>query len=255
MSAVPDDDRHPPDGPVTSQVFLGDQPTAALHLRDDQVRDVALREARLGQGLRNGRVGPGGAASVAGLDFATRESGTPPQLVLEIGELPAPSGEIEHVGTTEVWDADGQGLSLARPSGIRAGDLLVLILHRTDDELPLYVDSRAMDREWVIVGGGSRSLKIKVRPQALVAAGGLAAALSTAAGLLLAISSAISHDLLKGMITPDISEKGELMASRIPLGTLGQANDIANAVAFLASDKATYITGETLHVNGGMAML
>jgi cation/acetate symporter len=52
---------------------------------------------------------------------------------------------------------------------------------------------------------------------ALVAAGGLAAALSTAAGLLLAISSAISHDLLKGMITPDISEKGELMASRIAM--------------------------------------
>ena len=52
---------------------------------------------------------------------------------------------------------------------------------------------------------------------ALVAAGGLAAALSTAAGLLLAIASAISHDLLKGMIVPDISEKQELMASRIAM--------------------------------------
>jgi cation/acetate symporter len=52
---------------------------------------------------------------------------------------------------------------------------------------------------------------------ALVAAGGLAAALSTAAGLLLAISSAISHDLLKGMIMPSISEKGELMAGRIAM--------------------------------------
>ncbi len=50
---------------------------------------------------------------------------------------------------------------------------------------------------------------------ALVAAGGLAAALSTAAGLLLAISSSISHDLMKGVFTPNISEKGELMASRI----------------------------------------
>jgi 3-oxoacyl-[acyl-carrier protein] reductase len=46
----------------------------------------------------------------------------------------------------------------------------------------------------------------------------------------------------------------ELMASRIPLGTLGQAADVANAVAFLASDKAAYITGETLHVNGGPYM-
>ena len=52
---------------------------------------------------------------------------------------------------------------------------------------------------------------------ALVAAGGLAAALSTAAGLLLAISSAVSHDLLKGIISPDISEKKELLASRLAM--------------------------------------
>ncbi|MEC8427868.1 MAG: VC_2705 family sodium/solute symporter, partial [Pseudomonadota bacterium] len=52
---------------------------------------------------------------------------------------------------------------------------------------------------------------------ALVAAGGLAAALSTAAGLLLAISSAVSHDLLKGVIAPDIDEKQELLASRIAM--------------------------------------
>ncbi len=52
---------------------------------------------------------------------------------------------------------------------------------------------------------------------ALVAAGGIAAALSTAAGLLLAIATAISHDLLKGMFMPNISEKGELMASRIAM--------------------------------------
>jgi cation/acetate symporter len=52
---------------------------------------------------------------------------------------------------------------------------------------------------------------------ALVAAGGLAAALSTAAGLLLAISSAISHDLIKGAIKPDISEKGELLAGKIAM--------------------------------------
>ena len=49
----------------------------------------------------------------------------------------------------------------------------------------------------------------------LVAAGGLAAALSTAAGLLLVVSSAISHDLLKGAVRPGISEKGELRAARI----------------------------------------
>jgi cation/acetate symporter len=52
---------------------------------------------------------------------------------------------------------------------------------------------------------------------ALVAAGGLAAALSTAAGLLLAIASAISHDLLKGMFTPNITERQELRASRVAM--------------------------------------
>ncbi|MDH5484520.1 MAG: cation acetate symporter [Gammaproteobacteria bacterium] len=53
---------------------------------------------------------------------------------------------------------------------------------------------------------------------ALVAAGGIAAALSTAAGLLLAIASSISHDLLKGVFRPDISEKQELAASRVAMG-------------------------------------
>ncbi|MFP4273286.1 MAG: sodium:solute symporter family protein [Halothiobacillaceae bacterium] len=52
---------------------------------------------------------------------------------------------------------------------------------------------------------------------ALVAAGGIAAALSTAAGLLLAISSAISHDLLKGVFMPNISEKRELLAGRLAM--------------------------------------
>ena len=52
---------------------------------------------------------------------------------------------------------------------------------------------------------------------AIVVAGGLAAALSTAAGLLLAISSAVSHDVVKGMINPNISEKNELLAGRLSM--------------------------------------
>jgi cation/acetate symporter len=52
---------------------------------------------------------------------------------------------------------------------------------------------------------------------ALVAAGGLAAALSTAAGLLLAISSAISHDLIKGVYNPGISERSELLAGKLSM--------------------------------------
>jgi cation/acetate symporter len=52
---------------------------------------------------------------------------------------------------------------------------------------------------------------------ALIAAGGLAAALSTAAGLLLAISSSVSHDLIKDWLVPNISEKNELMVARVSM--------------------------------------
>ena len=52
---------------------------------------------------------------------------------------------------------------------------------------------------------------------ALVAAGGVAAALSTAAGLLLAISSAVSHDLMKSVIKPDMTEKGELLVGKVSM--------------------------------------
>jgi cation/acetate symporter len=59
---------------------------------------------------------------------------------------------------------------------------------------------------------------------ALVAAGGLAAALSTAAGLLLVISAAVSHDLLKKTFSPDLSEKQELLYARIAIAvSLGLA--------------------------------
>ena len=44
------------------------------------------------------------------------------------------------------------------------------------------------------------------------------------------------------------------MLAQVPLGSLGESDDIANAVLFLASEAAAYVTGETLHVNGGMLM-
>ena len=45
------------------------------------------------------------------------------------------------------------------------------------------------------------------------------------------------------------------MLAKIPEGKLGEAQDIANVVAFLASDEAQYITGQTININGGMAMI
>ena len=60
-----------------------------------------------------------------------------------------------------------------------------------------------------------------------------------------------------GFITTDMTEKindeyKEILKSRIPLDRFGSPNDIANAVIFLSSELSDYITGETLHVNGGM---
>ena len=49
-------------------------------------------------------------------------------------------------------------------------------------------------------------------------------------------------------------QQKEVMQQRIPMGRLGQPNDIASAVVFLASDMASYVTGTTIHVNGGMFM-
>ncbi len=62
-----------------------------------------------------------------------------------------------------------------------------------------------------------------------------------------------------GIIDTDMTrvlaqEQRQAMLSKVPLGRLGEAQDIADSVLFLASDAAAYITGETLHVNGGMLM-
>ena len=50
------------------------------------------------------------------------------------------------------------------------------------------------------------------------------------------------------------AQKSSLLG-RIPAGRLGQGGDIAAAAVYLASDEAAYVTGQTLHINGGMAMI
>ena len=68
------------------------------------------------------------------------------------------------------------------------------------------------------------------------------------------------NTIAPGFIQTDMTdalneEQSVAMLSQVPLGKLGQTSDIAYAVAFLCSDMAGYITGETLHVNGGMYMI
>ncbi|AXS85038.1 sodium:solute symporter family protein [Marinobacter sp. Arc7-DN-1] len=122
-----------------------------------------------------------------------------------------------------------------RPNWIREWEITGLIQFtdkNEDGRIQLYNDSEAFQSEADARGWKgnelvvNRDILVLANPEianlpgwvvGLIAAGGLAAALSTAAGLLLAISSAVSHDLIKGSINPNISEKGELLAARISM--------------------------------------
>lgn len=75
----------------------------------------------------------------------------------------------------------------------------------------------------------------------------------------LAARNILVNAVAPGFIATDMTdalgeETKKQLLSTIPLGTLGSAEDVAGAVAFLLSDEAKYITGQTIHVNGGMAM-
>jgi len=65
----------------------------------------------------------------------------------------------------------------------------------------------------------------------------------------------VSPGFIISDMTMNIAEKVKMyLTSRIPMGRLGTGEDVSNCVAYLSSDQASYITGETLHVNGGMYM-
>lgn len=121
--------------------------------------------------------------------------------------------------------APGQNLAYAdRPSWFKNWETTGLLKFedKNGDGLIQYTSNKEtnemvkVDRD-IMVLANPEIAKLPNWVIALVAAGGLAAALSTAAGLLLAISSSISHDLLKGVFKPDISEKNELLAGRISM--------------------------------------
>ena len=111
-------------------------------------------------------------------------------------EMPEWFGRWESTGLIDFEDKNGDGL--IQYVGTASEQENELIIDR--DIIVLANPEIAQLPNWVI---------------ALVAAGGLAAALSTAAGLLLVVSSAISHDLLKRALMPDITEKQELMSARM----------------------------------------
>lgn len=115
------------------------------------------------------------------------------------------------------------------------GKIQYLAGNALDGKKPVYTENRGTQGERLISNSNlevknelyvDRDIMVLANPEiaqlpnwviALVAAGGLAAALSTAAGLLLVISTSVSHDLIKKQLKPDISDKGELTAARISI--------------------------------------
>lgn len=135
-------------------------------------------------------------------------------------ELPEWVGNWEETHLLAWTDKNGDGKVQYRPGPAVSGKAPEfteergpegnLLIKNTDttSENELFVDKDIM----VLANPEIANLPAWV--VALVGAGGLAAALSTAAGLLLVISTSISHDLLKKQLMPDISERGELLAAR-----------------------------------------
>ncbi len=128
----------------------------------------------------------------------------------EYAELPAWFNRWEETGLLQFNDQNGDG-----------------IVQYYNDNNPVYVESVAEPQGWegneLVV---DRDIMVLANPEiaqlpawviALVVAGGLAAALSTAAGLLLVISTSISHDLLKKWLAPKITEKQELLSARLAI--------------------------------------
>jgi cation/acetate symporter len=142
---------------------------------------------------------------------------------IQTGEVGAPDGNIE-IANVPQWMTNWEKTGLLKWED-KNGDGRIQYYNDKNAEFVASVAEPAgwkgnemtkVDRD-IMVLANPEIAKLPNWVVALVVAGGLAAALSTAAGLLLAIASAVSHDLIKGMIAPNISEKSELLASRIAM--------------------------------------
>lgn len=184
--------------------------------------------------------------------------------------------------------SDGAAVDALVPSAIGAlGQLDILVNNAgvTRDNLAM----RMKDEEWndvirINLEAAFRLARSSLRPM-MKARGGRIISITSVVGVtgnpgqanyaaskagLIGMSKALAQEVASRGITVNCVAPGfirsamtdelpdaqkEVLMTRIPAGKLGEGDDIAAAVAYLASDEAAYITGETLHVNGGMAML
>ena len=141
---------------------------------------------------------------------------------IQIGEVGSPTGNIE-ISKVPQWMTNWQKTGLLQWED-KNGDGRIQYYNDANPEFAAKAEGYGwkgnemtnVDRD-IMVLANPEIARLPDWVIALVVAGGLAAALSTAAGLLLAIASSISHDMIKGVINPNISEKAELMAGRIAM--------------------------------------
>ena len=148
---------------------------------------------------------------------------------IQVGEVGTPEGNLSYEARPQ-WMKNWETTGLLQYED-KNGDGKIQYYNDKNEEFAAKAESFGwkgnemvkVDRD-IMVLANPEIAKLPNWVIALVVAGGLAAALSTAAGLLLAIASSISHDLLKGIFMPSISEKSELMAGRIAMaGAIGMA--------------------------------
>ena len=141
---------------------------------------------------------------------------------IQVGEVGAPEGNLVYEERPQ-WMKNWEKTGLLQYED-KNGDGRIQYYNDKSEEFAAKAESFGwkgnemvkVDRD-IMVLANPEIAKLPNWVIALVVAGGLAAALSTAAGLLLAIASSISHDLLKGVFMPGISEKNELMAGRFAM--------------------------------------
>ncbi|WP_299326499.1 3-oxoacyl-ACP reductase FabG [Parasphingopyxis sp.] len=203
--------------------------------------------------------------------------------------LKAVAGEIQ--GETVILPcnlSDAEAVDALIPSAVEAlGQLDILVNNAgvTRDNLAM----RMKDEEWdqvirVNLEAAFRLARASLRPM-MRAKGGRIISITSVVGAtgnpgqanyaaskagLVGMSKALAQEVasrgitvncvapgfIRSAMTDELPEaQKDALMTRIPAGKLGEGDDIAAAVVYLASDEAAYITGETLHVNGGMAML
>ncbi len=232
----------------------------------------------------SGGIGAAIAAALHGLGATVTLSGTREAVLAEVAS--GLGGEKVHIAPCNLADPDAvEKLVPAAEAAMGKLDILVNNAGITRDNLAM----RMKDEDWAAVidvnlTAGFRLARAAMRGMmkrrfgriigitSVVGVTGNAGQANYAAAKagMIGLSKALAKELASRAITVNCVAPGfietamtqglndrqrEAILAMVPAGRLGRSDEIAAAVAFLASDEAAYVTGQTLHVNGGMAMI